>query len=146
MTLIAVTDSPFHSLEPAIAALKRVDPELRMAKSPSAADILAVARDADAVLVTYAKLPGDLLKELERCKVTAPAAGSVHYAAPIGPGAVVRDGQLLFTLLVDGKPSAGQGVGDAIDDIRPRIRPADPEQQDDQRGEKGDAPTVAPAK
>jgi len=68
-TLIAVTDSPFPSLEAAIAALKRVDPELRMAKSASADDILAVAREADAVLVTYAKLPGELLKELARCKV-----------------------------------------------------------------------------
>jgi D-3-phosphoglycerate dehydrogenase / 2-oxoglutarate reductase len=68
-TLIAVTDSPFPSLDPAKAALKRVDPELRMAKSASADDILAVARDADAVLVTYAKLPGDLLRELKRCKV-----------------------------------------------------------------------------
>jgi D-3-phosphoglycerate dehydrogenase / 2-oxoglutarate reductase len=68
-TLIAVTDSPFPSLDPAKAALARVDPELRMAKSPSADDILAVARDADAVLVTYAKLPGDLLRELKRCKV-----------------------------------------------------------------------------
>jgi D-3-phosphoglycerate dehydrogenase / 2-oxoglutarate reductase len=67
-TLIAVTDSPFPSLDPAIAALKRVDPELRMAKSASASDILAVARDADAVLVTYAKLPGELLKEFKRCK------------------------------------------------------------------------------
>jgi D-3-phosphoglycerate dehydrogenase len=67
-TLIAVTDSPFPSLAPAIAALERVDPELRMAKSASADDILAVARDADAVLVTYAKLPGELLKELKRCK------------------------------------------------------------------------------
>jgi len=68
-TLIAVTDSPFPSLEAAIAALKCVDPELRMAKSASADDILAVAREADAVLVTYAKLPGELLKELTRCKV-----------------------------------------------------------------------------
>jgi D-3-phosphoglycerate dehydrogenase / 2-oxoglutarate reductase len=67
--LIAVTDSVFPSLEPARAALARVDPELRMAKSASAEDILAVARDADAVLVTYAKLPGDLLRQLERCKV-----------------------------------------------------------------------------
>jgi D-3-phosphoglycerate dehydrogenase len=66
--LIAVTDSPFPSLDPAKAALARVDPELRMAKSPSAEDILAVARDADAVLVTYAKLPGDLLRQLTRCK------------------------------------------------------------------------------
>jgi D-3-phosphoglycerate dehydrogenase len=66
--LIAVTDSPFPSLEPAKAALARVDPELRMAKSASADDILAVARDADAILVTYAKLPGDLLRQLTRCK------------------------------------------------------------------------------
>src|SRR5690348_8475734 len=66
--LIAVTDSPFPSLDPAKAALARVDPELRMAKSASAEDILAVARDADAVLVTYAKLPGDLLRQLTRCK------------------------------------------------------------------------------
>jgi D-3-phosphoglycerate dehydrogenase / 2-oxoglutarate reductase len=66
--LIAVTDSVFPSLDPAIAALKRVDPELRMAKSAAADDILAVARDADAVLVTYARLPGDLLRQLKRCK------------------------------------------------------------------------------
>jgi D-3-phosphoglycerate dehydrogenase len=66
--LIAVTDSPFPSLDPAKAALKRVDPELRMARSPSADDILAVARDADAILVTYAKLPGELLRQLTRCK------------------------------------------------------------------------------
>jgi D-3-phosphoglycerate dehydrogenase len=67
--LIAVTDSPFPSLDPAKAALARLDPELRMAKSTSAEDILSVARDADAVFVTYAKLPGDLLKQLKRCKV-----------------------------------------------------------------------------
>jgi D-3-phosphoglycerate dehydrogenase len=66
--LIAVTDSPFPSLDPAKAALARLDPELRMAKSPAAEDILAVARDADAVLVTYAKLPGELLRQLTRCK------------------------------------------------------------------------------
>lgn len=66
--LIAVADSPFPSLDPAKAALARVDPELRMAKSASAEDILAVARDADAILVTYARLPGDLLRQLTRCK------------------------------------------------------------------------------
>jgi D-3-phosphoglycerate dehydrogenase / 2-oxoglutarate reductase len=66
--LIAVTDSPFPSLDPAKAALARVDPELRMAKSASTEDILAAARDADAILVTYAKLPGELLRQLTRCK------------------------------------------------------------------------------
>src|SRR5437763_16112987 len=66
--LIAVTDSPFPSLDPAKAALARIDPELRLAKSASAEDILAVARDADAILVTYAKLSGDLLRQLTRCR------------------------------------------------------------------------------
>jgi len=67
-TLIAITDSPFPSLEPAKKALRRLDPEYRMAKSAAAGDILAVARDADAVLVTYASLPGDLLRQLKSCK------------------------------------------------------------------------------
>src|SRR3974390_2224154 len=67
-TLIAITDSPFPSLDPAKKTLARLDPEYRMAKSPSADDILAVARDADAILVTYAKLPGELLRQLTRCR------------------------------------------------------------------------------
>jgi D-3-phosphoglycerate dehydrogenase / 2-oxoglutarate reductase len=66
--LIAVTDSPFPSLDPVKAALKRLDPEIVMAKSPSAEDILSVARDADAIIVCYAKLTGDLLRGLTRCK------------------------------------------------------------------------------
>ncbi len=66
--LIAVTDSPFPSLAPAQAALARIDPELRLAKSASEDDILAVARDADAILVTYARLTGGLLRRLTRCK------------------------------------------------------------------------------
>src|SRR3984893_9233197 len=66
--LIAVTDSVFPSLDPALAALKRIDLELRMAKSAAPDAILAVAREADAILVTYAKLPGDLLRQLKRCK------------------------------------------------------------------------------
>jgi D-3-phosphoglycerate dehydrogenase len=66
--LIAVTDSPFPSLDPAKAALARIDFELRMAKSASADDILAVAREADAILVTYAKLEAPLLRQLTRCK------------------------------------------------------------------------------
>jgi D-3-phosphoglycerate dehydrogenase len=67
--LIAVTDSVFPSLDPAMAALARIQPEVRIAKSASTDDILAVAREADGVLVTYAKLPGDLLRQLKRCKV-----------------------------------------------------------------------------
>ena len=67
-TIIAIADTPFPSLDPAKKELARLDPQYRMAKSPSAEDILAVARDADAILVTYAKLPGELLRQLTRCK------------------------------------------------------------------------------
>jgi D-3-phosphoglycerate dehydrogenase len=66
--IIAITDSPFPSLDPAKAALARLDPEYRMAKSGSVEDILAVARDADAVLVTYARLPGELLRQFRKCR------------------------------------------------------------------------------
>src|SRR6202163_2704678 len=66
--VIAITDSVFPSLDPAKQALARLDPEYRMSKSAAADDILAVARDADAILVTYAKLPGELLRQLTRCK------------------------------------------------------------------------------
>ncbi len=66
--VIAVTDSVFPSLDLAMAALARLEPEMRMSKSAAADDILAVARDADAILVTYAKLPAELLRQLQRCK------------------------------------------------------------------------------
>lgn len=66
--VIAVADNPFPSLEPAKAALARIDHELRMAKSGSIEDILAVARDADAILVTYAKITRELIGQLTRCK------------------------------------------------------------------------------
>src|SRR6202030_4053488 len=83
-------------------ALKRVDPDLRMAKSAAADDILDVARDADAVLVTYAKLPGELLKELKRCKVIGrfglgvdnidiPAAAQLGITVPYVPDYCLRE-------------------------------------------------------
>ena len=66
--VIAVTDSVFPSLDPAKAALARLDPTYRMSKSVNADDIVAVAKDADAVLVTYAKLTREVLMQLTRCK------------------------------------------------------------------------------
>jgi D-3-phosphoglycerate dehydrogenase len=66
--LIVVTDSPFPNLDPAKAALARLNPEIVQAKSGAVEDVLAAARDADAILVTYAQLPGDLLRQLNRCK------------------------------------------------------------------------------
>ena len=83
-TMIAITDSPFPSLDPAKKALARLDPEYRMAKSPSADDILAVARDADAVLVTYAKLPGELLRAAEELQGDRPLRPRRRQYRPAG--------------------------------------------------------------
>jgi D-3-phosphoglycerate dehydrogenase / 2-oxoglutarate reductase len=66
--VIAFTENIFPTLDPAKAALARLSPTIRMSKSTSAEDILAVARDADAILVTYAKLTRDLIMQLTRCK------------------------------------------------------------------------------
>jgi len=66
--VIAVTDSVFPSLDPAKAALSGLNPTYRMAKSANADDILAVAKDADAILVTYAKLTREILTQLTRCR------------------------------------------------------------------------------
>ena len=40
--------------------------------------------------------------QIRRCKVAAPAGGRVQYAAPMGVGAVVHDGQLLLRIVPDG--------------------------------------------
>jgi D-3-phosphoglycerate dehydrogenase len=67
--IIAVTDSPFPSLDPVRAALAKLDPDLRMSKSNAADDIVAVARDADAVIVCYAQITAAVIGALTRCKV-----------------------------------------------------------------------------
>ena len=66
--VIAVTDSVFPTLDPAKAALARLNPTYLMSKSVNADDIVAVAKDADAVLVTYAKLTREVLSQFTRCK------------------------------------------------------------------------------
>jgi D-3-phosphoglycerate dehydrogenase len=69
--IIAITDSPFPSLDPVKAALAaaKLDPDIRISKSTSADDILAVAHDADAVIVCYAQITAAVVAGLTRCKV-----------------------------------------------------------------------------
>jgi D-3-phosphoglycerate dehydrogenase len=67
--IIAVTDSPFPSLDPVREALAALDPDLRMSRSSAADDIIAVARDADAVIVCYAQVTGAIIGALTRCKI-----------------------------------------------------------------------------
>ncbi len=67
--LVAVTDTVFPSLEPTRAILAELDVELRLADEPTPSGILDAARGADGLLVTYAQVTGDIIRQLERCRV-----------------------------------------------------------------------------
>jgi D-3-phosphoglycerate dehydrogenase len=67
--VVAIADSPFPSLDAVKDVLAPLRPELRLSASSAPEDILAVAEDADAVIVCYAKLTGDVIRGLKRCRV-----------------------------------------------------------------------------
>ena len=69
--LIAVTDSVFPNLDPAQQVLSQIGAELRLASQTTPDGILAVAREADAVLTTYAKMPAQVVTQLTRCRIIA---------------------------------------------------------------------------
>ena len=69
--LVAVTDSVFPSLDPAHKVLSQIGAELHLAAQPTSEGILEAARDADAVLTTYAKIPAGVITQLTRCRIIA---------------------------------------------------------------------------
>ena len=69
--LIAVTDSVFPNLDPAQTVLSQIGAELRLVSQTTPDGILAVAREADAVLTTYAKMPAQVVTQLTRCRIIA---------------------------------------------------------------------------
>ena len=54
---------------PALLPLRGLEAELRLASQPTAEGILATAKDADALLVTYAKINADMIREMKKCKI-----------------------------------------------------------------------------
>ena len=68
---IAVADCPFPSLDPARAVVSRIGGAVQLASEPTPEAITRVAKDADALLVTYAKITGDIIRQLTRCRIIA---------------------------------------------------------------------------
>ncbi|MEW6333453.1 MAG: C-terminal binding protein [Thermodesulfobacteriota bacterium] len=68
---VAVTDSVFPNLDPATQVLSELNAELALAGGTTPDQILDVARDADGLLVTYAKVPAQVIEKLTRCKIIA---------------------------------------------------------------------------
>lgn len=90
--LVAVTDSVFPSLDPSKRVLAELNAQVRLADAPTPDAILAVAREADGMLVTYAHITADIIAQLERCQIIARfgiGVDNVDIAAATQAGIVV---------------------------------------------------------
>ena len=66
---VAVSDIVFPNLDRARAVLSSIGAELRLAEVPKPEAILRVAKDADALLATYAKITADMIRQMNRCRI-----------------------------------------------------------------------------
>lgn len=64
-----MSDSVFPNLDPARAILSKIGADLQLAEESSAQSILDVAINADALLVTYAKITAEMIRKLRRCRI-----------------------------------------------------------------------------
>jgi D-3-phosphoglycerate dehydrogenase len=90
--LVAVADSVFPNLDPAREVLSKIGADLRLAERPTPESIVQVAGDADAVLVTYAKITGEMIRQMPRCRIIARfgiGVDNVDIAAATDAGIVV---------------------------------------------------------
>jgi D-3-phosphoglycerate dehydrogenase len=89
---VAVADSVFPNLDPAREVLSKIGAELRLAEKPTPEGIVQVASDADALLVTYAKITTDMIRQMARCRIIARfgiGVDNVDIAAATDAGIVV---------------------------------------------------------
>ena len=67
--IIAVADSVFPSLDPAMEILSKLNAEVTLAKNSTPEAIIEVAHDADALMVTFAQISGEVIAGLKNCRV-----------------------------------------------------------------------------
>lgn len=70
-SIVAVADSVFPNLDPAREVLSKAGADLRLAHAATTEAILEVARDADGLLVTYAKITASMIGQMKRCRIIA---------------------------------------------------------------------------
>lgn len=68
---VVITDHEYDNIENEKAALSQLDVDLQDYQYKDKENILRVAKDADALIIQYAKMPRDLIEELDNCKVIA---------------------------------------------------------------------------
>jgi len=89
---IGVSDIVFPNLDLARSVLARIGAEVHMASGSTPEAILQVAREADGLLVTYAKITADMIREMKKCKVISRfgiGVDNVDLAAATEAGIVV---------------------------------------------------------
>jgi D-3-phosphoglycerate dehydrogenase len=67
--LVAVADSVFPNLDPAREVLSTIGAELQLAPEPTPEAVLRIAAGADALLVTYAKITADMIRQMTKCRI-----------------------------------------------------------------------------
>jgi D-3-phosphoglycerate dehydrogenase / 2-oxoglutarate reductase len=89
---VGVSDSVFPNLDPAREVLAKIGGELRLAQDSTSEAILRVAADADALLVTYAKITAEMIRRMKRCRIISRfgiGVDNVDIAAATSAGIVV---------------------------------------------------------
>jgi len=66
---VAVADSVFPNLDPARELLSSIGAEIQLAAEPTPDAIMKLAKDADGVLVTYAKITADMIRQMTKCRI-----------------------------------------------------------------------------
>ena len=66
---VAVADSVFPNLDPAREVVSQVGAQLHLASEPTSEAIMKVAANADAILVTYARITADMIRQLTKCRI-----------------------------------------------------------------------------
>jgi D-3-phosphoglycerate dehydrogenase / 2-oxoglutarate reductase len=90
--LVVVSDSVFPNLDPARAVLSTIGAELQVAREPTPEAIVRAAAAADALLVTYAKITAEMIRQMTRCRIIARfgiGVDNVDIPAATGRGIVV---------------------------------------------------------
>src|SRR5438477_1071720 len=66
---VAVADSVFPNLDPARELLSSIGAEIQLASEPTPDAIMKLAKDADGMLVTYAKITADMIRQMTKCRI-----------------------------------------------------------------------------
>jgi len=69
MPLVIITDCDHGTIAPEEAVLRAARVEYRLHQAKSEEDVIAVARDADAIILQYAPITGRVLDGLPRCRI-----------------------------------------------------------------------------